>query len=195
MLNINTNPCSTATEVFKSNNENSHLLLILKGNNNIFTCRCINLSCYLNQLMKKTIHQHLSSQMSCIATGILVICLIKWSSVTVNNNSLIQDHDHLDNQTQPTFEMTPGFKPFTVLHTMLVTYDSRKYKIVLSKSAFSESNCTIQGIEIYPVKKKMFSTFWTTGSGRFFCDKWNKKQIAKGESLGLRAVKCTCKSQ
>ena len=35
-------------------------------------------------------------------------------SVTVNNNSPIQDYVHLDDQTQPTFEMTPGFKPFTV---------------------------------------------------------------------------------
>ena len=34
-------------------------------------------------------------------------------SVTVNN-SPIQDYIHPDNQTQPTFEMTPGFKPFTV---------------------------------------------------------------------------------
>ena len=33
------------------------------------------------------------------------------SSVTVNNSS-IQDYVHVD-QTQPTFEMTPGFKPFT----------------------------------------------------------------------------------
>ena len=37
------------------------------------------------------------------------------TSVTVNNNSPIQDYVHLDDQTQPTFEMTPGFKPFTVL--------------------------------------------------------------------------------
>ena len=37
------------------------------------------------------------------------------TSVTVNNNSPIQDYVHPDNQTQPTFEMTPGFKPFTVL--------------------------------------------------------------------------------
>ena len=37
------------------------------------------------------------------------------TSVTVNNNSPIQDYIHLDNQTQPTFEMTPGFKPFTYL--------------------------------------------------------------------------------
>ena len=36
-------------------------------------------------------------------------------SVTVNNNSLIQDYVHLDDQTQPTFEMTPRFKPFTKL--------------------------------------------------------------------------------
>ena len=37
------------------------------------------------------------------------------TSVTVNNNSPIQDYVHLDDQTQPNFEMTPGFKPFTVL--------------------------------------------------------------------------------
>ena len=33
------------------------------------------------------------------------------TSLTVNNNSLIQDYVHPDDQTQPTFEMTPGFKP------------------------------------------------------------------------------------
>ena len=37
------------------------------------------------------------------------------TSVTVNNSSPIQDYVHLDDQTQPTFEMTPGFKPFTVI--------------------------------------------------------------------------------
>ena len=35
------------------------------------------------------------------------------TSVTVNNNSPIQDYAHPDDQTQLTFEMTPGFKPFT----------------------------------------------------------------------------------
>ena len=34
--------------------------------------------------------------------------------VTVNNNSPIQDYVHLDDHTQPTYEMTPGFKPFTL---------------------------------------------------------------------------------
>ena len=32
-------------------------------------------------------------------------------SVTVNNHSPIQDYVHLDDHTQPTYEMTPGFKP------------------------------------------------------------------------------------
>ena len=36
------------------------------------------------------------------------------TSVTVNNNSPIQDYVHPDDQTQPTFEMTPGFKLFTM---------------------------------------------------------------------------------
>ena len=36
------------------------------------------------------------------------------ASVTVNNNSPIQDYAHPDDQSQPTFEMTLGFKPFTV---------------------------------------------------------------------------------
>ena len=35
------------------------------------------------------------------------------TSVTVNNNSSIQDYVHPDDQTQPTREVTPGFKPFT----------------------------------------------------------------------------------
>ena len=33
--------------------------------------------------------------------------------VTVNNNSPIQDYVHPDDQTQPTYDMTPGFKPST----------------------------------------------------------------------------------
>ena len=34
--------------------------------------------------------------------------------VTVNNNSPIQDYVHPDDHTQTTYEMTPGFKPFTL---------------------------------------------------------------------------------
>ena len=35
------------------------------------------------------------------------------TSVTVNNNSPIQDYVHPDDQTQSTFEMTPGLAPNT----------------------------------------------------------------------------------
>ena len=34
-------------------------------------------------------------------------------SVTVNN-SRIQDYTQLDDHIPPTYEMTPGFRPFTV---------------------------------------------------------------------------------
>ena len=35
------------------------------------------------------------------------------TSVTVNNNSPIQDYDLTDDHAQLTYEITPGFKPFT----------------------------------------------------------------------------------
>ena len=43
--------------------------------------------------------------------------------VTVNNISPMQDYVHPDNQTQPTFEMTPiGSNPFTNLKQFSVLY-------------------------------------------------------------------------
>ena len=39
------------------------------------------------------------------------------TSVIVNNNSPIQNYVHPNDQTQPTFEMTPGLKPSTVHKT------------------------------------------------------------------------------
>ena len=41
------------------------------------------------------------------------------TSVTVNNNSPIHDYVHPDDQTQP-FEMTPGFKPFTIIIMIVI---------------------------------------------------------------------------
>ena len=41
------------------------------------------------------------------------------TSVTVNNNSPFQDYVDPDDQTQTTFETTPGFKPFTVFLSRL----------------------------------------------------------------------------
>ena len=50
------------------------------------------------------------------------------SSVTVNNNSPIQDYVHPDDQTQPTFETTPGFKPFTITKISLRIKDKCESK-------------------------------------------------------------------
>ena len=47
------------------------------------------------------------------------------TSVTVNNNSPIQDYVHPNDQTQPTFEMTPGFKPLAVLIDILNKTDTQ----------------------------------------------------------------------
>ena len=44
----------------------------------------------------------------------MTIAQVTKTSVTVNDNSTIQSYVHLDDHTQPTYEMTPEFKPFTV---------------------------------------------------------------------------------
>ena len=43
------------------------------------------------------------------------------TSVTVSNNSPIQDDLHADDHTEPTCTngMIPGFKPFTVIHVTI----------------------------------------------------------------------------
>ena len=39
-------------------------------------------------------------------------------SVNVTTNSLSQDYTHPDDDTLPTYVMTPGFKPFTVTNVI-----------------------------------------------------------------------------
>ena len=41
------------------------------------------------------------------------------TSVTLNNNSPIQDYVHPDDHTQPTYAMTPGFKVLAIKHLHL----------------------------------------------------------------------------
>ena len=45
----------------------------------------------------------------------MTTALVVETSVTVNNNSPIQDYIHPGDHTQLTLEMTLGFTPFTVL--------------------------------------------------------------------------------
>ena len=68
------------------------------------------------------------------------------TSVTVNNNSPIQDYVHPDDQTQPTFEVTPGFKTFQLYQHYL------KLLINLGCSGLSVSG--IQQIENQVPKKR-----------------------------------------
>ena len=42
------------------------------------------------------------------------------TSVTVNNNSPIEDYVHSYDHTQPADEMTPRFKPFTILFMLIL---------------------------------------------------------------------------
>ena len=48
------------------------------------------------------------------------------TSVAVNNNSPIQDYVHSDDQTQPTFEMPPGFKSFTIIIIIIIIITRRQ---------------------------------------------------------------------
>ena len=66
----------------------------------------------------------------------MTIAQVVETSVTVNNNSPIQDYVQPDDKTQP-FEMTPGFKPFTlkrfvsnvVLSTCMCMHIMKKQKV------------------------------------------------------------------
>ena len=58
------------------------------------------------------------------------------TSVTVNKHGPIQDYVHPDDQTQPTFEITPGFKPLTNLVKMnyklasVFSYERFEYDLI-----------------------------------------------------------------
>ena len=63
-------------------------------------------------------------------------------SVTVNDNSPILDYIHLDDQTQPTCEMTPGFKPFTKIqcnNDTLKKAQTRKMTTLFKRETNAES--------------------------------------------------------
>ena len=55
------------------------------------------------------------------------------TSVTVNN-SPIQDYFHPDDHVQSTYEMTPGFKPFTLMST------ADNFAVILSSTSVTDVN-------------------------------------------------------
>jgi len=55
------------------------------------------------------------------------------TSVNVTSNSPSQDNTHLDDHNLPNYDMTPGFKPFTVVQInvekiTLISYDNARTK-------------------------------------------------------------------
>ena len=52
------------------------------------------------------------------------------TSVAVNNNSPIQYDVHPDDHTQRTYEMSPGFKPFTKI-TYLINLQTIRYFVLV----------------------------------------------------------------
>ena len=55
---------------------------------------------------------------------------VRQLTLTLNNNSPMQDYVHPEDQTQPTFEMTPGFKPFTGLRF----YKIREFRLPVQRA-------------------------------------------------------------
>ena len=47
------------------------------------------------------------------------LTLESWFTNLEQTNNPIQDYVHPDDQTQPTFEMTPGFKTFTTINYLI----------------------------------------------------------------------------
>ena len=68
------------------------------------------------------------------------------TSVIVNNNSPLQDYVHPDDETQPTSEMTPGFKPFTLSQVIIW---STSFRLVVT--SLTERTYVRTGVQIVRV--------------------------------------------
>ena len=64
------------------------------------------------------------------------------TSVTVNNNSPIQNYVHPGDQTHLTFEMTPGFKPFTKRYSSCMSVKREKSMLSSISVCGKDSNIT-----------------------------------------------------
>ena len=99
-------------------------------------------------------------------------------SVTVNNNSPIQDYVHPDDHTQPAYEKTPGFKPFTVLVYLPTTLEmERAARGTRHRTNFRpiENSCVRCSVhtgrmETYKhLRRQALRTFHRQNRGQIFC--------------------------
>ena len=67
----------------------------------------------------------------------MTIARVAETSVTFNNNSPFEDYVHQDDQTQPTFEMTPGFN---LSQKCLITSQKRKQCAMQPGSWWTDSS-------------------------------------------------------
>jgi len=51
--------------------------------------------------------------------------------VNVTSNSLSQDYTHPDDHNLPNYDMTPGFKPFTIIIMYRYSFTNNYIKLVL----------------------------------------------------------------
>ena len=80
-----------------------------------------------------------------------IIALVVGTSDTVNNNSPIQGDVHLDNHSQPTCEMTVGFKPFTDMSFLVCLTITTASVTTLYFQSLSERGCL--ATQLYYLKK------------------------------------------
>ena len=67
------------------------------------------------------------------------------TSVNITSNSPSQDYTHLDDRNLPTYDMTPGLKPFTVSIVL--------YKVVLTVESVDKI------VSIHIISRVLRSTF------------------------------------
>ena len=75
------------------------------------------------------------------------------TSVNVNNNSSFQNYTHPDDHKRQTTD-TPGFKPFTKLHSLYSTEKEKNGKEETNEEG-SITNINLQQIRQHIIKKKL----------------------------------------
>ena len=78
----------------------------------ITNCNCLTF-CYGQVIVKfSTLH---CGQFTVHLTLMMTSAQVVEPSVNVTTNSRSQDYTHPDDHIKPTYDITPGFKPFTVI--------------------------------------------------------------------------------
>ena len=113
------------------------------------------------------------------------------TSVTINNKRPIQDYVHLDDYIPPTYEMTPGFKPFTFCISVIqqqqhqfYLYATLIYRDIYKNTIKYRENT---GCPYWPLRVKKIGQLYFMTILDFFI------RVRKNWSLGMRfSGYCLC---